>query len=134
MTPDPTSVLIPTGAGDLTAGWLTDAIGPAFSAAVVETDATPIGTGQIADSIRLGLTWDPPGAGPASLVAKVTSAVEASKQAALATRTYEVEVGFYRDLADRVDVRRPDCFWTGFDPTTGAYAVVLEDLAPAAPR
>jgi len=117
---------------DVTAEWMTAAMGPSFGGAVVsDVDRTQIGTGQIADSVRVGLEWDPPHAGPSSLVVKVTSASEASRQAAISTRTYEVEVGFYSQLADRLSVRRPACYWTGFDADAAAYAVVLEDLAPA---
>lgn len=127
MTP-----MIPRGMDDLTPEWLTASIGPAFRGAkVTDVERTQIGTGQIADSVRLGLTWEPPDAGPPSLVAKVTSASEVSRQAALSTRTYEVEVGFYSQLADKLPVRRPACYWTGFDAGAAAYGVVLEDLAPA---
>ena len=127
-----TTAPIPTAMDDLTAEWLTAAIGPRFGgAAVTGVERRQIGTGQIADSVRLSLTWDPADGGPPSLVAKVTSASEASRQAAIQTRTYEVEVGFYRDLADQVLVRRPACYWTGFDAGASAYGLVLEDLAPA---
>lgn len=117
---------------DVTEEWLTSAIGPRFGgAAVTAVERHQIGTGQIADSVRLDLTWDPADAGPASLVAKVTSGSEASRAAAMQTRTYEVEVGFYSELADQLPVRRPACYWTGFDAAASAYGVVLEDLAPA---
>src|SRR5687767_2220892 len=111
---------------DVTAEWLTCVLRPHFGAAVVAVDKTQIGTGQIADSVRLALTWDDEGgeAGaqrPSSLVAKVTSASETSRQAALSTRTYEVEVGFYAELADKLPVRRPACYWTGFDASIAAY-------------
>jgi hypothetical protein len=127
-----TTAAIPTAMDDVTAEWLTAAVGPAFAGATVtDVERRQIGTGQIADSVRLSLTWDPPDAGPPSLVAKVTSASEASRQAAISTRTYEVEVGFYSQLADRLPVRRPACYWTGFDGAAAAYGIVLEDLAPA---
>ena len=126
------SIAIPTGAADLTAAWLTDAIGDAFGGATVtEAIGKQIGTGQIADSVRLELRWHPSEAGPTSLVTKVTSGAEESKRTAMATRTYEVEVGFYSDLASALPVRTPTCYWAGHDQATGAYAVVLEDVAPA---
>lgn len=133
MTPDSISpVPIPRGMHDLTEEWLTAAVGPTFGGATVaRVERRQIGTGQIADSVRLAIEWDPAGAGPESLVAKVTSGSETSRQAAMQTRTYEVEVGFYSTLADRLSVRRPACYWTGFDPTAAAYGLVLEDLAPA---
>lgn len=124
-------VPIPTGLGDLTADWLGQALAPHFEGTVGRLEVTPIGTGQIADSARLSISWDPAGAGPDSLVAKVTAASEESRMAGLATRTYEVEVGFYSSLAADLPVRTPRCYWTGFDPRAGAYGVLLEDVAPA---
>jgi hypothetical protein len=126
---DAGTVPIPTSAGDVTAGWLTAAIGAGGSITAMTT--SPIGTGQIADSIRFELTWEPPDAGPPSVVVKVTSSAEASRNAARSTRTYEVEVGFYRDLAPTLDVHKPNCYWAGHDGASNGYAVVLEDMAPA---
>ena len=99
------SVQIPTGAADITAQWLTDAIGPHFGSIVQQVEATPVGTGQIADTLRLKLSWLPSASGPETLVVKVTSSSEVSKAAAMATRTYEVEVGFYNDLAPSLPVK-----------------------------
>jgi hypothetical protein len=116
---------IPTGMDDLTAEWLTCAL----DREVTDVDRTQIGTGQIADSVRLAITYADGTTG--SLVAKVTSANETSRRAALMTRTYEKEAGFFADLADEVQIRRPACYWTGFDADAAAYCVLLEDLAPA---
>ena len=120
--------MIPAGVADVTPAWLSSVLG----APVAAVGVTPIGTGQIADSVRLSITWgDGADHGPSTLVAKVTTASPTSKAAAMATRTYEVEAGFYNDLAPSLAVRTPHCWWAGCDVETGAYAVVLEDLAPA---
>jgi hypothetical protein len=124
-------VAIPTGAADLTAEWLTAAIGPNFGSVVDAVESTPVGTGQVADSVRLQLSWLPPETGPETLVVKVTSSSDVSRAAAITTRTYEIEVGFYNDLASSLPVRTPRCYWAGYDASTGAYAVVLEDAHPA---
>lgn len=121
----------PEGLADVTPAWLTDAIGASFGGRVTGVELTPIGTGQVADSARLGLEWDPSGAGPGTLVAKVTSASETSRNTARLTRTYEIEVGFYRDLASGLPVNAPRCHFATFDEARGAYAVILDDLAPA---
>ena len=110
---------------DLTADWLTCALGEE----ITDVERRQIGTGQIADSVRLAITRAD--GTTTSLVAKVTSAVEASRRAALMTRTYEKEVGFYADLAASLPIRTPRCYWTGFDQAEAAYCVLLEDLAPA---
>ena len=122
-------VLPPKGADDLTSEWLTAAM--ARPGTITALTKTPVGTGQIADSIRCALTWDPPEAGPTSVVVKVTSSSEVSRAAAARTRNYEVEVGFYRDMAATIPVYAPACYWAGHDPATNGYAVVLDDMAPA---
>jgi len=118
----------PTSAAELTPEWLTAAIG---GGTVVAAEPTPVGTGQVADSVRIVLTWDPLNSGPDSVVVKVTSGSETSRNAAQSTRTYEVEVGFYRDLAASLPVHAPRCYWAGYDPATTGYAVVLQDMSPA---
>ena len=84
-------------------------------ARVVGVTTEPVGTGQVADTVRLHLTYDQPGAGPATLVAKVPAAEEASRAGARLTRTYEIESSFYRDLAPVLPVRTPHCHHTAHD-------------------
>jgi hypothetical protein len=120
------------GAADISAAWCGAALGRRLGGArVVAARTEPVGTGQVADTVRIHLTYDPPGAGPPTLVAKVPSADETSKAGAAATRTYEIEASFYRDLAGTLAVRTPDCWYAAHDPATNAYVVVLEDVAPA---
>jgi hypothetical protein len=113
----------------ITPEWLTEALAVA-GAKVVGRTATPVGTGQVADTFRFELTWEPPEAGPPTVVAKVTAVDQASRNAAQMTRTYELEAAFYRELADDLLVRTPRCYWAHHDPT-GAYVVLMDDLAPA---
>jgi aminoglycoside/choline kinase family phosphotransferase len=47
------------------------------------------------------------------------------------TRTYEIEVGFYNDLAPTIAVNAPRSHYAAHDTATGAYCVILDDLAPA---
>ena len=120
------------GPQDITAQWcdvaLADRLGGAHVRAV---RLDPVGTGQVADTVRIHLTYDRPGAGPPTLIAKIPSADPTSFEAARATRLYEVEASFYRDLAGQLPVRTPACFYAHHDLETNAYIVVLEDVAPA---
>lgn len=100
-------------------------------ATVTDVVLTPVGTGQVADTVRVALTYDRPNAGPATLVAKVPAADDTSRAAARLTRTYEIEASFYRDLAADLPVRAPVCHHAAHDPETDAYVVLLEDVAPA---
>ncbi|MGK2853619.1 MAG: hypothetical protein ACSLE3_05840, partial [Microbacteriaceae bacterium] len=79
---------------------------------IEDVTASPIGTGQMAASYRLDLSYATavPDA-PASVVAKVASADEASRQMAATTGAYRREVLFYRRLAGRVQTRTPECFY-----------------------
>jgi len=120
------------GAEDLTVEWCNAALRKRLGERrVVGLRTVSVGTGQVADTVRLHLEYDEPDAGPPTLVAKVPSADETSRAGAAATRTYEVEASFYRDLAAALPVRTPDCWYAAHDAATNAYVVVLEDVAPA---
>jgi hypothetical protein len=136
------------GASDLTAGFLTQALaGRLFGAAVAAVEPVPVGTGQVSDTFRLHLTYDrgsgdgrndgQPGedaaALPATMIAKVPAADPASRGAARAFRTYEIEASFYRELAPGLPVALPECFYAAYDPALDEYVVLLADLAPAQP-
>ena len=121
-----------TGVNDLTPAWCTAALAATTGGATVtDVGIELVGTGQVADTARLRLTYEPAGAGPATIVAKVPAADETSRGAARVTRTYEIEAGFYRDLAATLPVRTPRCYHAAHDLETDAYVVLLEDVAPA---
>lgn len=120
----------------LTAEWLTAALtasGTLAGTHVVAADVHPLGTGQMCDSLRVGLRYDDPDAGPASLVAKLPAADEGSRATAKAFRSYEKEVRFYQELADRLPVRTPRLHYADLDVATASFVLLLEDLAPAEP-
>ena len=130
---EPATVPLVQGADDLTVDWCNAALGPSLAGGrVVAVTARPVGTGQVADTVRLQLTYDGAGTpGPATLVAKVPSADETSRAGARFSRTYEIEASFYRDLAPSLPVRTPTCHHAAHDPETDGYVVLLEDVAPA---
>ena len=104
-------LVVPRGADDVDAAWLSAALAPvAGGARVVEVEQQRIGNGMVADSLRLTLTWDRETSAPASVVAKVPAAEEINRVTAAATRTYLLEATFYRELADTLAVCRPVCY------------------------
>lgn len=122
----------PAEVGD---AWLTRALvdvglAPA-DARVVDHDVVGIGAGKVGDSARFTLRWDPPGAGPATVVGKFPAADPASRNAGVALGNYDREVRFYRHLAPTLDVRAPACHAAELDEATGLFVLLLEDLAPA---
>ncbi|WP_165978672.1 phosphotransferase [Actinomadura darangshiensis] len=118
-----------SGAGALTAPWLSDALGTKVAAVRTE----PVGTGQVSDSLRVFLTYAGGTALPPTMIAKVPAADPSSRAAARAIRTYEVEASFYAEIAHTLDAGVPACYFSGYDPEPDEYAVLLEDLAPARP-
>jgi hypothetical protein len=118
----------------VTPEWLTDVLvhaGVLGDARVVDFDAEHVGTGQVGDNVRFRLRYDGQVDAPASVVAKFASQDETSRATGIATLTYETEHAFYRDLADTVDISRPQCFFNAIEHGTAEIVLVLEDLAPA---
>jgi len=95
-----------------------------------------VGTGQVGANIRYHLSYDGDGdgdadnPGPASVVVKFAAPDEVSRTTGIATRTYETEVAFYRDLADSVEINRPACYLADIVSGTADVVLVFEDLAP----
>jgi len=127
-------IAVVRGGHELTAEFLTSALsGELGGTAVSAVQATPVGTGQVSDSYRLSLTYDGPAGLPPTMVAKVPAADAASRNAARAFRTYEIEANFYTQLAPRLPVALARCYYAAYDPGPDEYVVLLEDLTSALP-
>ena len=119
----------------LTAGWITEVLRRCdlldASTAVIDVAFRPIGTGQMCDSLRVTLRYDRPTDAPATVIAKIPSADEATRATARAHRSYEIEVRFYQQLASELPMRTPQAFHADIDLDSYAFVLLLEDLAPA---
>jgi Ecdysteroid kinase-like family len=116
----------------ITSAWLNSVLAGALGEAhVVAVKTARVGTGHVGESFRLTLDFDRPTSAPASLVAKLPSADPASRATAVMMRTYEVEVGFYRELARHLPIRTPRCYYFAYEPAADEFVLLLEDLAPA---
>ena len=121
-----------TAEADLTPHRLTELMaGHTGGAAITGVKAETVGTGQMALCLRLALDYDQPGAGPASVVAKLPSLDPVSKATAAALRCYEIEVNFYRELLGDLAVRTPAVYQTRLDIAETDFLVLMEDVAPA---
>ncbi|MEO3759229.1 phosphotransferase [Mycobacterium sp. B14F4] len=123
----PTDTPVIERPADLTADWLTSAIG----APVAEFSFERIGTGQMSECYRVSLTYAGGGTGPANVVLKVAATDPVSRQTGLALGLYEREVRFYTEIAPRIGGPVAPCFSSGFDPGTGAFHLLLGDAGPA---
>ena len=112
---------------DLTVEWLTAAVGVPVSDFTFER----VGTGQMSECYRVGLTYANGGRGPNSVVLKVAATDPVSRQTGLALGLYEREVRFYTDIAPGLDGPIAPCHDAAFDAETGAFHLLLGDAGPA---
>jgi Phosphotransferase enzyme family len=116
--------------------WLTAALRSSSRldrGAVVGVELSPVGTGQMCDSLRLTLHFDRDveGVAPSTLIAKLPAADETSRATAKALRNYEIEVRFYQQLAPDLPVRTPAVYYADIDVESASFVLLLEDMAPA---
>ncbi len=124
---------IPTSE-EITPGWLTARLRDAghARAEVLDFTAERIGTGQLGKCFRyrLRLAGDDP-AVPRTLVGKFPSDDPTSRATGVALRNYIKEVSFYRELASRLSISRPRCYYAEIEGEGPEFALLLSDLAPA---
>lgn len=131
------TIKIPAGLQDLTPEWLTEALrhgGAIGSASVTGIQKRIIGEGAgfMGQLAHITLQYDRPEEGaPHSLVAKLPAASPENREVAMFFRFYEREVNFYDHIAEKVTLRTPRRYYGAFDPESGDYVLLLEDLAPA---
>ena len=113
---------------DLTASWLTAAIG---AGEVADFEVERIGTGQMSECYRVRLGYADGAAGPGSVVLKVAASDPVSRQTGLALGLYEREVRFYRDIAPRIGGPIAPCYHAAIDTSTGVFDLLLGDAGPA---
>jgi aminoglycoside/choline kinase family phosphotransferase len=119
---------------DLTAEWFTAALreGGTLSAeaSVIAARSDLIGGGQVGIVVRSELSYDD-AAGldvPASVVVKLPSETQESRQVAMAMGLYENEMRFYKEIAPLADVAVPHLHWGEVEPDTGRVTLILDDL------
>ena len=124
----------PASPAAVTVQWLTDALrsaGVLVAGAVTAVEWRAIGTGQVGDSARFALTYDRPGAGPATLAGKFAAADPTSRQTAITHGLYAKEVAFYRELASDLAIRTPRALAAEISDDGGEFILLFEDLGPA---
>ena len=128
---------LPTSPDQLTAAWLTDALrqrdvlrgGEVRS---FRSDVIGQGVGFMGQLARVELEYEPAEAmGPRSLIAKFPTPAPENREIAEIFRFYEIETRFYEEIAHQIELRTPRCYYSAYDPQTGDFILLLEDLAPA---
>tara|TARA_R110000824_G_scaffold398064_1_gene601676 strand:- start:259 stop:1299 length:1041 start_codon:yes stop_codon:yes gene_type:complete len=90
----------------------------------------PVGTGQVCDSYRFTCDWSE-GDHPATFIAKCPSGDPASRGAAAIFHLYDMEVGWYRDVADGCTALCPASYHADIANNEQEFVLLLEDMAPA---
>ena len=122
---------------DLTADVLTDVLAvkhPGVRVEAVEVVATKRcgeGIASTADRMVLDLTYAEGSAGdlPERLVLKTMLVTPHAP-----SEMYETEVRFYNELRPSLSVETPRCYAASFDPATGQFGLLLDDLTQRGAR
>lgn len=114
--------------------WLTDVLshsGALHNGLVQSVERESMSVGQLGSVSRLWLRYDSdqPTA-PTSVMLKLPSPDDGSREVGLALGIYESEVRFYQEVAGTVAIRAPRVHWAALEHETGRFTLVLEDVAP----
>lgn len=128
---------VPGQISEITAEWLSASLPTEVrgGAVVTAVDAEVVGEGIgfLSQLARLRLTYDRPGAGLPSVIAKLPTLHEGMRQLSVGMGFYARELGFYRRIArHNAGVRIPECYFVDGEPE-GDFVMLLEDMAPARP-
>ncbi|WP_255218620.1 ecdysteroid 22-kinase family protein [Gordonia paraffinivorans] len=103
--------------------------GSALGARLAGAELTPVGSGAMADTFKVRLTWDVARTGPTGLIVKQPAGDSTAATTAASLGAYEREARFYSELAPRTQVRAPRLYGVIDRAGTGAPdTVLLEDL------
>jgi len=114
---------LPSHPDQLTAAWLSQALGVSVRSSQVLDHASA--TNQRA---RIGLQYDDPTDGPASLFVKLAPLDESHRQMIGAIGMGVRESQFYADVSGDLDLLVPHCAYAGHEDDL--FVLLLEDLAP----
>ncbi|MGV0718260.1 aminoglycoside phosphotransferase family protein [Mycolicibacterium sp. XJ662] len=117
---------IPRGPADVTPAWL----GSALGVDVRTVDVVPIGTGQTGATYRVTVTYAAEQTAlPGSFAVKLPALDDAVRERV--ALGYRSEVEFYTDVADKVAIPVPGCYYSDISEDGTDFVLILADMAPA---
>ena len=125
---------IPDNPSAITADWLRSALSIGAGSRIppvreVTLEEIGAGVGMVGRLLRCRLTYrDDDGFAPASIIVKLPSPDDNTRQTARQLRLYEREYDFYRALAPHVRARTPALMYGDFDGEDHSFVLLLEDL------
>jgi hypothetical protein len=133
------SATIPDTIADVSVDWLEGefrsegVIGPTDRILSATVDELGEGVGMLGDLARVAITYEPPTAGPSSVVVKLPTGADVNRKRGMAFGFYEREANFYRHIGNpgrTGGLRVPRCYASPMDPAGERFALVLEDFGP----
>lgn len=120
------------GRDEITPEWLSKTLTAAgLKATVEQIQVEPIIAGYYGSSSRLTIQYQQSDdLLPRSLFLKMASEHESARENAAKEGMYRYEVGFYKDLADKVNISTPRCYAAEISDDNSAFVLLLEDAAP----
>ena len=118
----------------ITPAWLSETLVAAgIKATVSDLEIEPIVAGYYGSSSRLTPRYEEDdGSLPSSLFLKMATEHQSARETAAQGGMYRFEVGFYRQLADSVNIATPRCYAAEISDDNSAFVLLLEDAAPFA--
>src|SRR6185312_828061 len=83
----------------------------------------------VVNRLRLRYDGDANGA-PETVIAKLPRSDPGARMITSTFRFYEREVRFYEQMAEANNLKAPRAYFSAFEPVSGDFALLLEDLAP----
>ncbi|HKP44777.1 phosphotransferase family protein [Mycobacterium sp.] len=120
-----TAASIPRHPADLTSDWLSAVL----TADVRDVEVTPIGTGQTGATYRVAPTYSADAGLPPTFAVKLPAQDDTVRERV--ALGYLSEVEFYTDVADRVRIPVPGCFYSDIANDGMDFVLLLADMAPA---
>lgn len=125
---------VPQDKAAVTPEWLGHVLGCGVETITMENLGE--GVGVMAEVTRLHVTYRQPRPDdaterPATLILKTASPAEQNRVAAVAYGFYQREVRFYQEIAGRIDLRVPHCYYAGMHESSVPFAIVMEEITGA---
>jgi hypothetical protein len=104
-------------------------LGSDSSVAEVSHETIGEGVGIVGQLARLSLRYEGNASGaPGTVILKIPSAFPENRAVGDHYDFYQREGRFYQQLADKVPMRTPRCYWNHVDPGSNTFGMLLEDL------
>ena len=117
---------IPASFDDVTAEWLNEHVDLGGTVESVEIERIGEGLGMISLIGRASLTYSD-GAGPDTVVVKISAEIPDLVALAQMYGFYEREVNFYSEASSQLS-NVAECYYTDIDPTGAACVLVMQDM------